>query len=139
QLDAFEVFAIGAQRLLRIGAGLGVVEEGARHLAAGGPPQGFDAGHGAHAPVILAASGGGNRGTPGLAWAVGVREWGAARRGGGGGREGDHEWECRMNPSRRPSWARGPGAAGRRSEGAGPRSRWSGGPRTAFPPLTRST
>ena len=36
QLDALQVVAVGAQRLLRIGAGIGIVEERARHLAAGG-------------------------------------------------------------------------------------------------------
>ena len=36
QLDAFEVLAIGAQGLLRIGAGLGIVEEGAQGPC-GGP------------------------------------------------------------------------------------------------------
>ena len=63
QLDALEVLAIGAQRLLRIGAGFGIVEEGARHPASGKLPQILDAGHGAHMPVILAASGGANGGT----------------------------------------------------------------------------
>src|SRR5262245_47203674 len=48
RLDAFGVFTVGAQRRLRIGAGLGVVEEGSRHLAAGRLPQVIDAGHGAH-------------------------------------------------------------------------------------------
>ena len=35
QLDGFEVGAVGAQRFLAVGAAVGVVEEGARHLAAG--------------------------------------------------------------------------------------------------------
>ena len=48
QLDALQVGAVGAQRLLRIGAGLGIVEEGARNLAAGSLPQVLDAGHGPH-------------------------------------------------------------------------------------------
>ena len=45
QLDVLEIAAIGVQRLLRIGAGLGVVEEGARHPAAGYLPQVLDARH----------------------------------------------------------------------------------------------
>ena len=49
QLDALEVGAVGAQRLLRVGAGFGVVEERARHLAAGRAAQVFNAGQGAHA------------------------------------------------------------------------------------------
>ena len=48
QLDAFEIGAVGAQRLLRIGAAVGIFEERARHLAAGGLPQILDAGHGFH-------------------------------------------------------------------------------------------
>ena len=51
QLDAFEVGTIGAQGFLRIGAGLRIVEEGARHLAAGGLPQILDTGEGAHGRV----------------------------------------------------------------------------------------
>ena len=49
QLDALEVGAVGAQRLLRVGAGLGIIEERAWHLAAGHLPQVLDAGHDAHA------------------------------------------------------------------------------------------
>ena len=49
QLDALEIGAVGAQRLLGIGAGVGIIEEGARHLAVGGLPQILDAGHGFHA------------------------------------------------------------------------------------------
>ena len=45
QLDAFEVVSIGSQGLLRIRTGLRVIEECARHLAAGKPPQVLDAGH----------------------------------------------------------------------------------------------
>ncbi len=48
QLDALEIGAIGAQRLLGIGAGLGIIDERARHLAVGGLPQVLDAGHGLH-------------------------------------------------------------------------------------------
>jgi hypothetical protein len=64
QLDALEVRSVGAQRLLRVGAGLGVIEERAWHLAAGHAPQVLDAGHDAHGLVILAAPERGNRGTP---------------------------------------------------------------------------
>ena len=35
QLDGFEVGPVGAQGLFVIGAAVGVIEEGARHLAAG--------------------------------------------------------------------------------------------------------
>src|SRR5262249_31974028 len=48
QLDALEVGAVGAQRLLRVGAGLRIIEKSARHLAAGLLSQVVDAGHGAH-------------------------------------------------------------------------------------------
>ena len=46
QLDPLEIGAVGAQRLLRIGAGLGIVEEHPRDLAAGELPQVLDAGDG---------------------------------------------------------------------------------------------
>ena len=45
QLDPIEVLPIGAQRGLRIGAGLSISEECARHLAARNLPQILDAGH----------------------------------------------------------------------------------------------
>ena len=48
QLDALQIGAIGAQRLLCIGAAIGIFEERARHLAAGSLPQVFDAGPGLH-------------------------------------------------------------------------------------------
>ncbi len=48
QLDGFEIGAVGAQRLLGIGAAVGIFEERPRHLAAGGLPQVLDAGHGFH-------------------------------------------------------------------------------------------
>ena len=48
-LMRFEVGAVGPQRLLGIGAGLGVVEEHLRHLAPRELPQVLDAGDGAHA------------------------------------------------------------------------------------------
>ena len=48
QLDAFEIGAVGAQRLLGIGAGFGIIDKRARHLAVGGLPQILDAGHGFH-------------------------------------------------------------------------------------------
>ena len=44
QRDRFEVGAIGAQRFLVIGAAVGVIEKGARNLAAGEVAQVFDAG-----------------------------------------------------------------------------------------------
>ena len=48
QLDALEIGAIGAQRLFGIGAGLGIIDERARHLAVGDLPQVLDTGHGFH-------------------------------------------------------------------------------------------
>ena len=48
QLDALEIGAVGAQRLLGIGAAVGIVEERLRHPAARGLPQVLDAGHGSH-------------------------------------------------------------------------------------------
>ena len=47
-LIALQVGAVGAQRLLRIGARLGIAEEGARHPAPGDLPKVFDAGHPLH-------------------------------------------------------------------------------------------
>ena len=44
QLDRFEVGAVGAQRLLVVGAAVGVIEKRARNLAAGKLPQVVDAG-----------------------------------------------------------------------------------------------
>ena len=49
QFDALEIGAVGAQRLLGIGAGFGIIDERARHLAVRGLPQVLDAGHGFHA------------------------------------------------------------------------------------------
>ena len=48
QLDAFEIGAVGIQRLFGIGAAVGVVEERPRHLAAGGLAQILDTGHRFH-------------------------------------------------------------------------------------------
>ena len=56
QLDGFEIGAVGAQRLLGIGAAVGIFEERPRHLAAGGLPQVLDAGHGFHGVRIPALS-----------------------------------------------------------------------------------
>ena len=44
QLDLLHVGAVGAQRLLVIGTAVGVIEKGARNLAAGKLPQVFDTG-----------------------------------------------------------------------------------------------
>ena len=48
QLDRFKIGAVGAQRLLRIRAGFGIVEKLARNPAACGLPQILDAGHDFH-------------------------------------------------------------------------------------------
>ena len=48
QLDAFEIGAVGIQRLLGIGAPIGIFEERPRHLAAGGLAQILDTGHRFH-------------------------------------------------------------------------------------------
>ena len=49
QLDALHVGAVGAQRLLVVGAGVGVIEEHLRHVAPRALPQVLDAGHVLHA------------------------------------------------------------------------------------------
>ena len=56
QLDGFEIGAVGAQRLLGIGAAIGIFEKRPRHLAAGGLPQVLDAGHGFHGFGVPALS-----------------------------------------------------------------------------------
>jgi hypothetical protein len=48
QLDLFQIGAIGPQRLLRVGAGLGVVEEHLRYVAPRALPQVLDGGIGFH-------------------------------------------------------------------------------------------
>ena len=48
QPDLFQIGAVGAQRLLVIGAAFGVIVKGARNLAAGELPQVLDAGDGRH-------------------------------------------------------------------------------------------
>ena len=108
QLDVLEVVAVGAQRLLRVGAGLGIIEERAWHLAAGHAPQVFDAGHDAHGlGYTCRIQKGETRGTPpcpgrchGMA---------AHRR-----RQGEFSWEFRTKPSRSTRSTRRRGASARR-------------------------
>ena len=48
--DALQTGAVGMQRLLGIGAGLGIIDEGARDLAVGELPQVLNAGDCSHPP-----------------------------------------------------------------------------------------
>ena len=50
QLDRLQIGAVGAQRFLLIGAAIGVIEKGARHLAAGKRAQVVDVGDVFHGP-----------------------------------------------------------------------------------------
>ena len=55
QLDALEVRAVDPQRLLRVGATVGIVEEHSGDPAARLQPHVLDAGHHAHGPALMSA------------------------------------------------------------------------------------